>query len=64
MLALLETEGLTEARRERLAGAFNRGYQSYQYAYNTCTENARLVIERFLAEGERLSRDLTTRYSG
>lgn len=64
MVALLELEGQTEARKERLAGAFNRGFQTYQYAYNSCTDNARLVIERFLADGERLSRDLTTRFSG
>jgi uncharacterized protein (TIGR02301 family) len=64
MAALLELEGQTDGRKERLAGAFNRGYQTYQYAHNSCTDSARLIIERSLGEGERLSRHLTTRFSG
>jgi uncharacterized protein (TIGR02301 family) len=64
MVTVLETEGQATGRRERLAGAYNRGYQTYQYAYNSCTPNARLVIERSLLEGERLTRELTTRFSG
>jgi uncharacterized protein (TIGR02301 family) len=64
MVTLLETEGQASGRKERLAGAYNRGYQTYQYAYNSCTPNARLVIERSLDEGERLTRELTTRFSG
>lgn len=63
-LELIEAEGTSPARRERLAGAYNRGYRGYQLSYRVCTANARLVIDRFLAEGGRIARDITSRYSG
>ena len=45
MNALLEAEATSEARRERLAGAFNKGYRDYQITYRSCTPNAALVID-------------------
>ncbi len=62
MQALLESEGNPPARKERLAGAFNRGLQGYAVTYRTCTPNARLVIQRFLGESGRLARDIGNRY--
>lgn len=64
MAALLDAEARTPARRDRLAGAFNRGVRGYAASYRTCTPSARLVIARSLAEADRLTRDLASRYGG
>jgi len=64
MNALIEAEAPTETRRERLAGAFNRGFRGYQVTYRTCTANAQTAMERFLNEGGRLSHDITGKYGG
>jgi uncharacterized protein (TIGR02301 family) len=64
MAALLAAEGVTEGRKERLAGAFNKGFRGYEQSYRSCTPNAELVITRYLAEGEKLARDVTSRYGG
>jgi uncharacterized protein (TIGR02301 family) len=64
MAALLDAEARTPARRDRLAGAFNRGLRGYAASYRTCTPSARLVIARSLAEADRLTRELASRYGG
>jgi uncharacterized protein (TIGR02301 family) len=64
MNALIEAEAPSEARRERLAGAFNRGFRGYQVTYRTCTANAQTAMERFVAEGGRLSHDITGKFGG
>ncbi len=64
MRALLDTEAQTEARKERLAGAFNRGFRSIEAIYHACTPNAELLIQRYLDEGGRIARDVTNRFSG
>ncbi len=64
MMILLDAEAKGESRRDRLAGAYNRGFHGYQATYHTCTPSADLVITRFLAESDRLARDLTARFSG
>jgi uncharacterized protein (TIGR02301 family) len=64
MQALLETEGSTPARRERLAGAYNRGYRGYALTYRMCTPSATEASARYLKEGESLSRNLAGRYGG
>jgi len=64
MQALLDAEGTTPARRERLAGAYNRGYGGWALTYRSCTPSAQEATARFLQEGENLSRDLTSRYGG
>ena len=51
-------------RRDRLAGAFNRGFRGYGATYRTCTPSARLAMGRALAEAESLTRDLTGRFGG
>ena len=55
MNALLGTEGQAAATRDLLAGAFNRGFRSYEATYRVCTPNAQLVITRSLDEAGRLS---------
>lgn len=64
MAALLDAEGTAPERREKLAGAYNRGYRGYETTYGQCTANARAAIARFVAEGGRLARDISDRYSG
>jgi len=63
MAALIESEGATTQRRDRLAGGYNRGYRGYEATYRACTPNARLVITRFLDEGGRIARDIGNRYT-
>jgi len=60
----LLAEGITPARRDRLAGAYNRGYRSYALTYRVCTPAAHEAAARFLAEGERLSHALAGRFGG
>lgn len=64
MTALIEAEGLTEARKERLAGAFNRGFRGYEQTYRSCTPNAQLIIQRYLDEGQKIVREVSNRYGG
>ncbi len=64
MNALIETEGTTPGRRERLAGAYNRGFRGYALTYRICTPAAVEASSRFIAEGERLSQSLAGRFGG
>ncbi|WP_237481537.1 TIGR02301 family protein [Lichenibacterium dinghuense] len=64
MAALLDVEGRSPAARDRLAGAFNRGLRGYAASYRSCTPSARLVESRALAEADRLTRDIESRYGG
>ena len=62
MQTLLDAEGTTSIRKDRLAGAFNRGIEGYALSYRTCTANARTIIERFLAEGSQITREVENRF--
>lgn len=62
MESLLAAEGSTPLRRNRLAGAFNAGFESYRISYRRCTPAAQLVIERALGDGSRLSRELSAQF--
>jgi uncharacterized protein (TIGR02301 family) len=64
MQFLLEAEGTTPGRRERLAGAYNKGYQAYALTYRVCTPSAQVASVRFIKEGEQLARNITGRYGG
>ncbi|WP_342341650.1 TIGR02301 family protein [Microvirga massiliensis] len=64
MQALIEAEGTTPGRRERLAGAYNKGYRSYALTYNACTPSATEASNRFLKEGDQLARTIAGRYGG
>ena len=64
MRALLDAEAQTETRRERLAGAYNRGFKGYEVLYRSCTPNAELIIQRFLDEGGKIARDVSNRFGG
>jgi uncharacterized protein (TIGR02301 family) len=62
MTALMDAETQDETRRERLAGAYNRGFKGYELNYRQCTANAQAIITRFLNESGRIARDVTRRY--
>jgi uncharacterized protein (TIGR02301 family) len=62
MQALIESEGTTPGRRARLAGAYNRGYQSFALTYRTCTASAAEAVVRYLNEGEQLAHNLVGSY--
>lgn len=64
MKAILDTEGVTQNRRDRLAGAYNRGFRGYSLTYRICTPAADEAARRFIAEGERLSHAIAGRFGG
>ena len=61
---LVDAEGTTDARKEALAGAFNRGFRDYELTYRACTPTAHEIVARFLDEASRIARDVANRYSG
>jgi uncharacterized protein (TIGR02301 family) len=61
MTALLEAEGTSPARKERLAGAYNRGFRGYEFSYRRCTANALAIIARFLDESSRIAHEIAPR---
>ena len=63
MQALVDAETPSGDRRTRMIASFNRGYAGFQQTYRTCTPAANVAIKRYLAEGARISRDLTARYA-
>ena len=60
--ALIEGQGLEEADRARFAGAFNRGYRTFQVTYRSCDEAAGNVVRNYLNEADAIVKDLDTRY--
>lgn len=62
MQALLDAEAKTAARKERLAGSYNRGFHDYERTYRLCTPNAQAIIGRFLAEGAGIAHEVVNRY--
>lgn len=64
MMALLEAEGRTAARRERLTSAYNRGFRAYSVTHRSCSDGSQEASRRLAGEGERLARALAGRYGG
>jgi|UPI0003490B48 uncharacterized protein (TIGR02301 family) len=64
MKAILDSEGGTPTRRDRLAGAYNRGFRGYSLTYRVCTPAAGEAARRYIAEGERLSHAIAGRFGG
>jgi len=62
MQALIDAEAPNPIRRARIVDRFNRGYESFRSVYRTCTPAATAAIDRYLAEGAKISRDVTARY--
>lgn len=63
MQALIDAETPTGDRRSRMVAAFNRGYNGFQQTYRACTPAGRVAIRRYLEEGSKISRNLTSRYA-
>jgi uncharacterized protein (TIGR02301 family) len=63
MQALIDTEGQTGDRKAKLVASFNQGYRGFQQTYRTCTPAADLAIRRYLAEGAKIAREVTARYT-
>jgi uncharacterized protein (TIGR02301 family) len=58
MIRLLDAEAPSPARRARLVRQFNKGYQTYQRSYQTCTDSAGIEASKFASEGALLSQSL------
>ncbi len=61
---LISADPRTQTEKDQLAGAFNRGFDSYRLSYRVCTSNARTAIAAYLAESQRLAKQVATRYGG
>jgi uncharacterized protein (TIGR02301 family) len=61
MQKLLDSENPDPQRRARLIASFNRGYRSFS-GYIQCTPSATEAINRYMQEGQALSRDIASRY--
>jgi len=59
----IEAEAKSAARKEKLAGAYNRGFRGYEMSHRACTAGARTAIQRFMREGEKLTHDIAERYN-
>lgn len=59
---LLAAEEPTPERRARLVSQFNHGFSSFASVYRSCTPAALAAVDRYMAEGTRLTRDITARY--
>ena len=64
MTTLLEAEGRSPQRRERLAGAYNRGYRAYSATHRTCSDGSQEASARLAQEGEKLAKALASRFGG
>jgi len=63
MQSLIEAEAQDDERKNRMTISFNRGYRVFQQTYRVCTPAAELTIRRYLAEGSKIAREITARYS-
>ncbi|MCP4560103.1 MAG: TIGR02301 family protein [Bosea sp.] len=64
MATLLESEGRSPQRRERLASAYNRGYRAYSATHRTCGDGSQEASARLAQEGEKLAKALASRFGG
>ena len=62
MQGLLDSEQPDADRRARFVDRFNRGYEGFRAVYRSCTAAATEVMDRYMAEGARIARDVVARY--
>jgi uncharacterized protein (TIGR02301 family) len=62
MEAFLTAEQPDTTRKARFVDRFNRGYEGFRSVYRVCTPAATLAIDRYMAEGAKIARDLSARY--
>jgi uncharacterized protein (TIGR02301 family) len=63
MQALIDAESLEGDRKRKIVASFNRGFRVFQQTYRTCTPAADIAIRRYLDEGAKIARDITSRYA-
>lgn len=64
MTGLVEAEGRTPQRRNRLTAAYNRGFKAYAALHRQCSEGSREAAARLAVQGDQLSKALAGRYGG
>jgi uncharacterized protein (TIGR02301 family) len=57
MEALVAAEDPSPEKRKRLIASFNRGYRSNSEIHMNCTRAVTAAIERYMKEGEQLTRE-------
>lgn len=62
METMIAAENPPPEKRARYVASFNRGYRSYAASHVTCTDATVEAIDRFMKEGEALSRDIAVMY--
>lgn len=62
MSKLIETEGTSAERRDRLVAAFNRGLSALVETHRTCTVSAVAVAELYRQEGAQLADEIASRF--
>ena len=60
--ALIDAEAPSGNRREQMVASFNRGYSGFEETYRICTPAADIVIRRYMEEGAKIARDITSHY--
>jgi uncharacterized protein (TIGR02301 family) len=63
MSELIGLDAPDDDRRQRLAGAFNAGYQDYARLYRECTPSARAALVKLLGDAEQTARDIHAHYA-
>ena len=61
---LIGSDPRPQEAKDQLAGAFNRGFDSYRLTYRVCTSNAQATILAYLDETARLAKEVASRYGG
>ena len=62
METLMQVEEPEPERRAGLVASFNSGYRSFDSIYTTCTASAVEAIERYMLEGQTLSKEIAAKY--
>ncbi|HTJ57627.1 MAG TPA: TIGR02301 family protein [Devosiaceae bacterium] len=63
MSELIASDNPDNDRRQRLAGAFNDGYQAYARLYRECTASAHTAMTRLITDAEKTARDIHAHYA-
>jgi len=63
MSELIALDSPDDDRKQRLAGAFNNGYQAYARLYRECTDSAHTAMTKLLTEAEQTARDIHAHFA-
>lgn len=62
METLLDAEGESSGAREKMIGAYNRGFSEYATSYRQCTDTLRAARRVLARDAARVARDLERRF--